>query len=495
MGLPLRQNHDWAGRLPLQAVRQREGYHWFVVGTVCVGAFMAALDASIINIALPTLKNHFHTQMYMVEWVSLAYLLTLAGLIIPFGRLADMFGRRWMYAFGFAVFIVGSILCGISGNLPLLLVSRVVQAVGAAMLQANSVSIITAATPANARGRAIGIQASAQGVGLSIGPAVGGALITFLNWRWIFFVNVPIGIIGTVLGILLLPRDEQRQQHERFDYAGALWFIPTIVALIYFMNSGLQNGWLSKFVVASYIVFVQGFVCFLWVERRSEAPLVDLGLFKNRIFSIGGLIGVLSFTVMYAVLYLCPFYFDNVKHLTPFVSGLFLTLIPIGMTLFTPLSGYIADRVGVLLPTVLGMTGSMAGCLFLCFVQAGSSLWLTLIGLFLVGAGLGMFTPPNNSSVMSSAPPNRLGVAGGILNMSRTLGMGLGVTVGGLCYQLFLGGAANENTATVGQMVAAFRWSFVVAACLAGATVILTLLGKQRARLSVVEHRGHHRSH
>jgi EmrB/QacA subfamily drug resistance transporter len=469
--------------LPLRTIRNRKGYHWFVVGTVCVGAFMAALDASVINIALPTLRRHFHTSMYIVVWVSLAYLLTLAGLIIPFGRLADMFGRRWMYSLGFSVFIFGSLLCGISPNLPLLLTARIVQAIGAAMLQANSVSIITAATPANARGRAIGIQASAQGIGLSIGPAVGGALITFLNWRWIFFVNLPIGLIGTVLGILLLPRDQKATVREHFDFAGALWFIPAVVSLIYFMNVGLTSGWLSKYVVASYCLFMVGAWFFVRVERNSPCPMVDLSLFRNRAFSIGGLTGVLSFAVMYAVLYLCPFYFDNVLHIDPFLSGLYLTLIPIGMTILTPISGLIADRLGARSPTILGMVASTLGCLLLCFIRAEVDIPVVLVGLLLVGIGLGMFTPPNNSSVMNSAPLNRLGVAGGILNMARTLGMGLGVTLGGFCYQLFSGssGAGAENVASVGQMVDAFRWSFVVAGCLAAFTVILSTVGHPRS--------------
>src|SRR5579875_3742810 len=154
--------------LPLASVRNRKGYHWFVVGTVCIGAFMAALDASIINIALPVLQKQFRVSMNMIEWVSLVYLLTLAGLIVPFGRIADMVGRRWMYAFGFTIFIIGSVMCGFAADFHFLLVSRVLQAVGAAMLQANSVSIITAATPSHDRGKAIGFQASAQGVGLSL---------------------------------------------------------------------------------------------------------------------------------------------------------------------------------------------------------------------------------------------------------------------------------------------------------------------------------------
>ncbi|MCL6517087.1 MAG: MFS transporter [Alicyclobacillus sp.] len=463
--------------LPLRAVRHRPGYHWFVVGTVCIGAFMAALDASIINIALPALKQHFGVRMHVVEWVSLAYLLTLAGLVVPFARLADMMGRRWMYALGFTVFIIGSLLCGVAFTLWFLLIARVVQAVGAAMLQANSVAIITAATPPDQRGRAIGFQASAQGVGLSLGPAIGGALLSFLNWRWIFFVNLPVGLAGTLLGVLLLPQDAKPAKRERFDFAGAALLVPALVALIYVLNMGLKEGWTSPAVVASYAVLALAGTGFLLVERKIPFPIVDLRLFRKRTFTLGSLTGVLSFTVMYAVLLLIPFYLDNVMHMDSLRSGLYLTIVPIGMTLFTPVSGALADRYGTRMPTVLGMMAACAGSL--CLSGLGADLYrlLLVIGLFLVGLGIGVFTPPNNSSVMGSVPSDRLGVAGGILNMARTLGMGLGVTLGGLCYQLFLDlqGVVDEKSAPAPAMVHAFHGAFLVTACVAAVTVLLSL--------------------
>jgi EmrB/QacA subfamily drug resistance transporter len=461
---------------PLKSVRDSKRYHWFVVGTVCVGAFMAALDASIINIALPVLKYQFHVRMHIIEWVSLVYLLTLAGLIVPFGRMADMIGRRWMYALGFTVFMIGSLMCALTPTLSFLLVSRVIQAIGAAMLQANSVSIITAATPARDRGKAIGFQASAQGIGLSLGPAIGGALISFLNWRWIFFVNIPVGIIGTVLGILLLPQDKEIRKKERFDFVGAALLAPSLVALIYFLNMGLKEGWTSPTVVISYMVFVISMATFLAVERKSDSPMVDLNLFRNKTFALGSLTGILSFAVLYAVLLLSPFYLDNVQRMTTLSSGLYLTFIPIGMTLFTPISGAIADRFGTRFPTMIGMLAAGIGCISLAVMGAKFEFIPLVVGMFLVGVGLGIFTPPNNSGVMGSAPSNRLGVAGGILNMSRTLGMGLGITLGGLCYQLFLAvkGVTNENAVSIGHMVYAFRWSFIVIAAVAGFTMLLS---------------------
>lgn len=479
-------------QLPLQSIRQKKGYHWFVVATVCVGAFMAALDASIINIALPVMKHDFHTHMHVIEWVSLAYILTLAALLVPFSRLSDMFGRRWMYTIGFSVFIVGSFLCGMTDSLGLLFTSRVLQAVGAAMLQANSVSIITAATPSFDRGKAIGIQASAQGIGLSLGPIIGGALMTLLSWRWIFYVNVPVGIIGTLLGILILPEDIRKKVREKFDLLGAIALAPTLVAVIFVLNTGLQKGWASPMVLVSYVVILVGMATFYFTEKKVAFPMVDFSLFKIRTFSFGNTTVMLSFTVMYAVMFLAPFYLDNVQSESALTSGLYLTAIPVGMTIFTPISGAIADKLGPRIPLLAGMAIATIGSLLLAFTCLYYSVAGFIIGLFLVGVGMGVFTPPNNSQVMGCVNTNRLGITGGMLNMARTLGMGLGVTLGGLAYQLFLKmhGANSENSATAFQMKPSFNEAFLFVTVVSALVIFFTLLSNEKKQTVISQHTG-----
>src|SRR5579875_758407 len=203
----------------------------YVVGVVSIGAFMGQLDASIVTLALPTLETAFHQSVGAVSWVAVAYLLTLAALVTVFGRLADIYGRKLLYTLGFVVFIAGSALSGLAPSLIFLIAARVVQAVGAAMLQANSVAIITAATPRGRLGRSIGIQGAAQALGLSVGPAVGGLLISTLGWRWVFYINVPAGILGAVLGWLYLPAGGVKKEPEPFDWKGAVLFAPAITAL------------------------------------------------------------------------------------------------------------------------------------------------------------------------------------------------------------------------------------------------------------------------
>ncbi len=213
----LRRLGALARRVPLAWFCARPGYRWWVVGTVCLGAFMGQLDASIATLVIPTLRVVFHERLADVEWVAISYLLTLVGLVVMFGRLADMFGRKELYTLGFVVFTAGSVACGAVRHLETLILARVGQALGAAMLQANSVAIITQAVDKSELGRAIGVQGAAQVVGLSVGPGLGGLLISVLGWRWVFYMNLPVGVVGTLSGWLILPATEQRSRREPFD--------------------------------------------------------------------------------------------------------------------------------------------------------------------------------------------------------------------------------------------------------------------------------------
>ncbi|MDP4085288.1 MAG: MFS transporter [Bacillota bacterium] len=451
--------------------REKVGYHWYVVATVCIGAFMAALDASIINIALPNLEQQFHTRMSEIEWVSLSYLLSLASLILIFGRIADMIGRRWLYIIGFSIFSISSLFCGLAPSLSQLIIFRVFQGIGAALLQANSVSIITFATPKKDLGKAIGFQASAQGIGLSLGPVVGGALLSFVSWKWLFYINLPVGILGTVLGILFLPKDSIKGSRKQFDYVGAVFLIPSLITIIYILNMGLKQGWASPIMIGCYVVAIITSVLFYRRERKCAEPLVNLALFKNSHFTMGNITGIMSFIVMYAALLLTPYYLDQVKHLPIFQSSLIITVVPIGMTISTPISGIMSDHRGPAFPSLLGIALSTVGAFLLAFIDVTGTYILTCTGLFLIGAGLGMFTPPNNSNVMGNVPKNVLGIAGGILNMSRTLGMGLGVTLGGLTYQFFL--TVYKQT-YVEFTLLTFRTSYLVIAVFSLLTLIIT---------------------
>ncbi|MDA8204595.1 MAG: DHA2 family efflux MFS transporter permease subunit [Thermaerobacter sp.] len=475
--------------LPLPTFTSRPGYMWYVVGTVCIGAFMAAVDASIVNVALPDLSHYFHAAAGLTGWVLISYLLTLATLLTLFGRLADMLGRRPLYTFGFGVFIVGSAACGAAPSLPFLIIARVFQAAGAAMLQANSVAIITAAVPANVRGRAIGFQGSAQAIGLSVGPAVGGALIGLFGWRAIFYVNVPVGIIGTLMAAVILPRDKVGGGQATFDWWGALMFSPALVAIMLAATIAPHAGWTSPRVISMFAAAIVLLWAFIVREKRFSAPLVNVSLFKIKVFTLGNVTGLLSYLVMFGVLFLMPYFFERVGGYSSAITGLLLTAVPVGMTVVSPQAGGLADRYGPRMLTTVGMAASALGAAILAVsMSLHASLVSLIVGLLLVGAGLGMFTPPNNSSVMGSLPSVRLGVGGGILNMSRSLGMAFGTAVSSTLMAGFL--AAYGGHLAHGPKAAwipTMRYSLLILAGVALAAAVLSFLKTQQDQNSNVK--------
>jgi EmrB/QacA subfamily drug resistance transporter len=474
---------------PLARIAGWPAYRWLVVGTVCLGAFLGQLDASIAGLVLPTLEDVFKAPVASVEWVALAYLLTLAALVVPLGRLADLLGRKMLYTWGFVIFITGSALCGAAPTLAWLIGFRVLQAIGAAMLQANSVAIITAAVPRRALGRAIGVQGAAQAVGLSVGPSVGGLLIDSLGWQWVFFIAVPFGLLGTVLGWLVLPRTSREAIAEvvrkppRFDWLGAALLGPAVALVLLALTYGNSWGWTSpRFALA--VVLACACLAVFWIaESRSASPLIDPALLRVRSFSLGLLAGLLSYAVLFGSLFLMPFYLERILGQTAAQTGLLLTPIPIALGLLAPISGTLSDRIGPVAPTAAGMASAALALAALALVP-NVSLPVTLGLLALLGIGLGLFTPPNNAAVMGSAPPHRLGVAGGILNMARSIGTSLGVASTGAV--LAVGLSARLGTSIVRTMDAppatlllVFHESLLF---LAGLAILAGLLSTVRVR-------------
>lgn len=449
-----------------ERIRRRTDAHWLVVATVCVGAFMGQLDASIVTLAFPTLKAEFHTTLAMVEWVGLAYLLALAGTVTAVGRLADMVGRKLLYTYGFGVFTLASAGCALAPSLSVLVLCRVVQGVGAAMLQANSVALITTAMPRGRLGRGIGAQGTAQALGLAVGPAVGGLLIALGGWRLLFLINVPVGLVGTAAGWLLLPRTRDLAPRTRFDWTGLALFIPAVSALLLALSLGAggQLGMPASLAVSA--IAIGAAVGFLRHERHTPAPMLDLGLFTRRQFSAGVSAGLLGYLVLFGVLFVTPFFLEGVWGLHTGSAGLALAVLPAALGLAAPVAGVLTDRHGPRTPTILGMLVTAAGLLGLAVTASMHEPIGAMAGaLAVVGLGVGVFTPANNTAVMSSAPPRQSGVAGGVLNLTRGVGTALGVALTGLVFDLAAGRATPAALpATLVQR------GFVVAVLLLAAT-------------------------
>ena len=430
---------------PARPVYIREHPHAYrlTVATVCVGAFMGQLDASIVSLAFPTLTRDFHATLGAVQWVGLAYLLVLVALVPAVGRYADMVGRKLLYTYGFVVFIIGSALCGIAPNLLLLDGFRAVQAFGAAMLQANSVAIIVLAVPRERLGRSIGVQGAAQALGLSLGPSVGGALIAAGGWRLIFLVNVPVGMVGAIAGWYLIPRSRHLQQRSRFDWSGLALFAPGLVALLVALSFGNEVGWKSTTVLSTLAAALVFGLAFIRAERRSVAPMIDLRLFQRPAFSVGIASGLLSYLVLFGALFATPFFLEGDRGLSPGATGALVTALPIALGVVAPLAGRAADTVGARRLTVAGMLVAAAALVLLAFLHA-TTVELG-VSLALVGVGLGLFTPANNAAIMGAAPREQSGVASGVLNMTRGLGTSLGLSLTGLVFAAIAGARAQPN--------------------------------------------------
>ncbi len=407
---------------------------WFVIATVCIGAFMGQLDASIVTMALPTLQHVFHASVGAVTWIGLSYLLVLVAMVTAVGRFADMVGRKLLYTYGFAVFIIGSALCGLAPSLLALDGFRAFQAVGAAMLQANSVAIIYLAMPKKSLGRSIGIQGAAQALGLALGPAVGGLLLAAGGWRLIFLVNVPAGFIGLLAGWLFIPRSRHLVGRVRFDWAGLALFVPAVVGLMIAVSFGNHLGWSNPAVIGALAAGALLGTGFLARERRSTRPMLDLDLFRRTAFATGVASGLLSYLVMFGVLFVSPFYLERALHIGAGRAGLELTAMPLFLGLTAPFAGRLADRFGARPLTASGML-IVAATLSAVAVSRPQQAML-VVALALVGVGLGLFTPANNAAIMASVPKQQSGVASGVLNMTRGMGTALGLALTGLVYDL-----------------------------------------------------------
>src|SRR5689334_21595924 len=297
---------------PVQAVARLSWYRWAVVGTVCIGAFMGQVDASMTQMLLPRLERDFAAPLSTVSWVAVAYILTMASCMPIFGRLADMIGRKLLYTGAFVVFVIGSGLCGFAPDLPTLIACRILQAVGAALLTANSLAIVVMAAGPGERGRALGLQSAAQAIGLGAGPAIGGLILDTLGWHWAFWINVPFGIAGAVLGWLVLPQTKNLHGDSRFDWGGALLIAPALTAVIALLNQGHAWGWTSLAFIACAVAAVDMLALFVGVERRATAPLIDFALLRQPAFLVGNLANFPSYAMLFGMFFLVTFFLVRV---------------------------------------------------------------------------------------------------------------------------------------------------------------------------------------
>lgn len=461
-------------------------YKWLVLTNTTVAVLMSSIDTNIVLISLPTIAKELPgTQGATLLWVLLGYLLFTAALLLNFGRLSDMYGRVRLYILGFAVFTAGSLICGFSQTGIELVLFRLVQAVGAAFLFSNSGAIITDAFPVHERGRALGINQVSIVAGSVVGLVLGGVITTTIGWRWIFFVNVPIGVVATIRAYLDLKELAAPEVRPQIDWAGNLVFAGALLALLL----GVTLGALGEVTEAQAIGLVAvGFVLLLlfpFVEHAATQPMLDLSLFRNRIFSGATLAILLNSLARGAFSFVLVFYLQGPpRFLSPLDAGIYLIPVSASMVALGPLSGWLSDRYGSRGFLVLGLSSSAAGFLWFSTIPTEATFLQLLPPMVLVGAGMGLFAAPNRAALMTAVPNKRRGVASGIsttfVNTGATVSLGITLVVmasvlpPGSLEAIFLG-TATSGTVTQGFLTAIHE-IFLVSAVLCLAAILPSIL-------------------
>lgn len=453
---------------------------WWALAAVGSGILMATIDGSIVNIALKTLQETLNAEFHAVEWVVLSYLLTIACVLPSMGRLGDMIGKRMVCLVGFVIFTIGSLLCGLSWNIEALIAFRIIQGVGAAMLQGVSPALLVTAFPPQERGQALGYTGTIVAAGILIGPVLGGFLLNFASWPVIFYVNIPIGIAAIALALRALPDDRQRSD-QRFDIPGAFILGLALLLILYALTEGQSWGFSDARTLGLIAGGIIGLVAFVLWEQRAAAPMIDLSLFRSQAFSLGLIAAFCSFLAIAFNFLLLPYYLQEVLGFDPQQTGLTLIASPVVLALVSPISGRLSDRIGPRWLGVAGLTVAALGLFSMVSLDTSSTQLDVILRLMLIGLGFGLFQSPNNSVIMGSAPRTALGIAGSLLAVMRTLGQTAGVAIAGAVWAAQVTAAAGRvynpiTDAPPEALVAGLHTAMLIAGILAVVAIIPALV-------------------
>ncbi len=442
---------------------------WQAFLVVSIGIFISTLDGSILNIANPSIAHDLHVDMEQVQWVITAYLLVITASLIFFGRLGDRIGSHKIYTYGFLVFSLGSLGCSLSRSLMVLIAARVLQGLGASMMMATGIGIVSNMFPTGERGKALGMTGTVVAMGNMMGPGLGGLLLAHYQWPVIFMINIPIGILGFYLGQkYLFTPDLNNNEGHGYDLTGIIMMALAVTTLIISLSSGSgMNIELLTIAVAFTVLF------YLW-ERKAAYPLLDFELFKIKAFVNGNLMAVAVYFTQNSVFFLLPFYMETILQLSPTHSGLLMTITPVTMAVVAPLSGYLSDKVGSSRIICLALMFLTASFLVLASLDTNVAIIKICLGLCLLGIGMGMFGSPNTSSILGAIPNNKAGYGGGFISTNRNLSFSLGIASSVSIFTWLL----HKNEATMTYSLAYIEASHVVywVAAITFGTLLLCLL-------------------
>jgi EmrB/QacA subfamily drug resistance transporter len=468
---------------------------WHAMAAVGAGVFLATVDGSIINVSLPTLVRALNTEFAVVQWVVLAYLLTVTTSMLSVGRVADILGKKSIYMAGFVIFTFGSALCGLALSVYWLIAFRVVQASGAAMIMALGAAIVTEAFPPAERGKAMGLIGAIVSIGIVVGPALGGVIIGALSWRWIFYVNLPVGIMGAIMVRRNVP-DFKPSGRQLFDYWGALTLFFSLLSLLLGLTYGQQQGFYEPVAMIMICLWLLLLATFIFIEKTVSQPMIDLQLFRSVLFDINLATGLIAFVGLAGVMILLPFYLENILGFEITQVGLLMGIVPVMLGITSPFSGALSDRVGTRRIAVIGLAVMLLGYLAASTLTQYTSTFGYLSRMIALGLGMGLFISPNNSAIMATASRHQLGIVSGFMAITRTLGQTVGVAVLGAIWAsrtAFHAGTGIQGGATsapAGAQIAALHDTLHAAAML---LAIALLLGAW-AYVHEARNKGHHQN-
>jgi EmrB/QacA subfamily drug resistance transporter len=452
-----------------------------VLYQVSLGLALVAVNHRAIQVALPTLTHVFHADLSFIQWVLLVYDLAVIGLVLTLGRLGDLFGRKWVYILGFLLFILSSALCGFAQTSAQLIAFRVLQGIGGAIILANGRALVSINSQPSERGKALGLTSTAYHVGYMTGPTLGGFIIDTIGWRWIFFVTIPIGLAAAYMAWLVLKERAKSEDHIHVDFAGAAYLLLTNVCFVYALNQLPHLGLSHPVVFSFFLVALASLALFIRTEQRAANPILNLSLFRNRLFTVSNLSLFFITSTQSAISVLLPFYLQNLMGFTPTQMGWLLIGSSVVIIMCAPIAGWLSDRFGSRLLCTIGAAIIVAGQYLIGSLTLQSSIFQLVLPQVLIGLGWALFNSPNQSAIMSAVSRDQVGAASGMTVTTARIGGAIGIALSGAIMTLALsaGGLTAEQIESPGSWSAApnqFLSAFNLTVHLVNAFALLAVL-------------------
>jgi EmrB/QacA subfamily drug resistance transporter len=456
---------------------------WWTLVAVSLATFMTYLDNNVINVAIPTIQRSLHLSIAGLEWVVSSYILVFAGLLLAGGRVADLYGRRRLFLIGLSVFTLASLAAGLAGSGGVLIGARLLQGLGAAILVPTTLAVIVATfDDAAERARAIGAWAAIGALALAFGPLIGGFISQHLHWGWIFFINVPIGVITFALAVLAMGESRTPSAVRRLDLPGLVTSAIALFSLTYALIEGHDKGWTSALILGAFALSAAAVVAFAVIESRTEHPMVDLTLFRSRVFTGGTTVMMLWAFGIFGIYFFTSIYLQTILGFSPTKAGLAFVPMAVCLALSASLAPTVASRIGAHRTVTLGMAIMAIGLYLFSRLGAGATFGGLLPGFLLFGAGAGLMNVPVTNAVLHSMPPERSGVASALLNASREVAGLLGITVIGAVLRSRQGAALRHGVAPGGAYLNGYHAGLLVTVALLAAGAVVGYLALRPVR-------------